>query len=201
MTAPSLLSCIGMAGIPNPTSIPRSIVAGDTLKFKISNSDFLASAGWTYKLILTSKTARFGVYVSVASVDDHQVTIEESVTATWTAGEYEYQAYFEHSGGDRWTTDTGRFKVVYDVAGGNGNKDLRSHAKTALDAIESVLESRASLDQMKFQLAGRSLERTPVDDLLRFREYYRREVRAEERADKIADGKSTGGRIRVRFLD
>ena len=197
----NLLSYQGMAGIPNPTSVPRSVVAGDTLKFKISNSDFLASGGWTYKIVFTSSASRFGIYSSVADSDNHQVTIEEAVTATWTAGEYEYQAYFEHTGGDRWTTDTGRFEVVYDVAGGSGNKDLRSHAKTALDAIESVLESRASLDQMKFQLAGRSLERTPVDDLLRFREYYRREVRAEERADKISDGKSTGGRIRVRFLD
>ena len=190
-----------MTGIPNPSSVPRRIIAGDTLKFKISNGDFLASSGWTYKIKFTSMTSSMGVYSSTADGDDHQMTISEATTDDWVAGEYVYQAYFVHTDGTRWTVDTGGFEVKYDVAGGSGNKDLRSHAKTALDAIESVLESRASLDQMKFQLAGRSLERTPVDDLLKFREYYRREVKAEERADKIADGKSTGGRIRVRFLD
>jgi len=196
-----LLSCGGMAGIPNPTSVPSKVVAGDTLKFKIDNTDFKASDGWTYKIVFTNKDNRNGVYSSSADGDSHQITIEESVTATWNEGDYDYHAYFEHSGGDRWTADTGRFKVKYNLAGTSGNKDLRTHARIALDAIESVLESRATVDQMKFEVAGRTLERTPIDDLLRLREYYRREVRAEARADRIEDGKSTGGRIRVRFLD
>ena len=190
-----------MAGIPNPTGIPREVVAGDTLLFKINNGDFLPSAGWTYKLILTKSDARFGVYSSSADGDDHQITIQEDVTATWGEGTYDYHAYFEQSGGDRWTIDRGLLTVIYDLANTSGNKDLRTHAKTALDAIEAVLETRATLDQMKFQIAGRTLERTPVEELLGLRDYYRAEVQREERERAVGSNKSHGGRIRVRFND
>ena len=188
-----------MAGIPNPTEIPSQLVAGDTLKFKITNSEFLASADWTYNFVLINATTRLGPFASTADGDSHQVTVEEGVTATWAAGEYRLQAYYEHTGGDRFTTDFGNFEVLHDVVGDTSATDLRSHAKIALDAIEAVMESRATIDQMEFQIAGRSLKRMEVGDLIKFREYYRGEVRSEKLKEDIADGKSSGNQIRTRF--
>tara|TARA_R110000824_G_scaffold82382_6_gene206499 strand:- start:6303 stop:6872 length:570 start_codon:yes stop_codon:yes gene_type:complete len=187
-----------MSGIPNPTDIPRTIFAGDTLKFKVSNGDFPASGGWSYRLVLMSTSSKLTLAVSTADGDDHQVEVASTVTAAYATGEYNAVGYFSHSTSGRHSVDEGRVEIKADVAVATAT-DLRSHAKTSLDAIESVLESRASLDQMKFQLAGRSLERTPVEDLLKFRDYYRREVEKEERERRVGDGQSHSGRIRARF--
>jgi len=190
-----------MAGIPNPSSIPLNVRAGDTLKWKVSNSDFKASDGWTYKFKMSTASNKFGEYSSSADGADHQVTIEEGVTANWVAGTYRYVAWFEDTGGDRWTVDEGRLVIKADLAAASSAVDLRTHAMTALDAVEAVLESRASLDQQKYEIAGRSLDRTPVPDLLAFRDYYRKEVEEQERADRRDDGKSHQGVIRSRFAD
>lgn len=186
-------------GIPNPSVAPEKVARGDTLKFKISDGEFPASDGWTYKFIITASGKLEGPISSTADGDDHQVTVEEGVTALWGIGDYTYVGYFEHSGGDRWTAHRGRFEVGIDPATTN-SVDLRTHAQIALDAIEAVLESRATLDQQKYQIGGRSLDRMLAEDLLDFRDYYRNEVARELRKSTgPGSDKNRSARIRPRF--
>lgn len=185
--------------LPNPSVSPEKVAAGDTLTFKISDGDFLASGGWTYKFILSNATALIGPISSAADGDDHQVTVEEGVTAAWNVGKYTYVGYFEHSSGDRWTSHRGKFEVAVDPAVISAT-DLRTHAQISLDAIEAVLQNRATLDQQKYQIGGRSLDRMESADLIGFRDYYRKEV-AREMKTTTGPGSNSArsNRIRPRF--
>ena len=190
-----------MSGIPNPSNAPTKIAAGDTLKFKISDGNYPASDGWTYKFTISNSANLYGPRVSTADGDDHQIEVSETVTAGWVVGEYEYLGFFEHSGGDRLTVHEGRIEITLNPALTTAT-DLRSHAKKSLDALEAVMESRASLDQMKYQIAGRSLERMTAEDLMKWRDYYRKEVAQE---DALSTGPGSGSarsnRIRPRFTN
>lgn len=186
-------------GVPNPTESPTKIAAGDTLKFKISDGDFLASEGWSYSFILTNGTTHIGPIQSSADGDDHQITVVKGTTAGWTPAKYSYVGYFDHATLGRATLHRGNSEVTAD-AGAIGATDLRSHARTSLDAIEAVLETRATKDQLKYQIAGRSLERMTGEDLRAFRDYYLKAV-AKEDATTTGPGAKTArsNRIRPRF--
>lgn len=65
--------------------------------------------------------------------------------------------------------------------------DASSHSERMLTAIEALLEGKATKDVASYAIAGRSLTRMTVDELMKWRSHYRGEVR-KQRAQ--AAGKS-----------
>ena len=121
-----------------------------------------------------------------------------STTANYTAGDYVWYAFITRSAdSERVSVDEGRTEIVVNFA--NTNADLRSHAKKVLDAIEAVLENRASQDQMSYSIAGRSLSRMSIDDLMTFRNRYRAEYLREIKLARIKNKQDSGNTIKVRF--
>jgi hypothetical protein len=72
-------------------------------------------------------------------------------------------------------------------------------AKTVLDAIEAVIENRASQDQMSYSIAGRSLSRMSIDDLMKFRDRYYSEYQEEIKKSRIKNKQDSGNLVKVRF--
>lgn len=181
-----------------PENEPLEARSGDTWKWTRSLADYPAS---TWTLTYRFKNARGGFEVTAsASGDDYSVTVSATTSATVPAGRYEWVAKVS-GGGEVYTVDSGSLLVLANLSAGNAadRLDLRSHARKTLEAIEAVIENRATLDQEEMTLAGRSLKRTPITDLIMLRTRYQNEVRAEEAADKLKNGIRTGRTIGVRF--
>ena len=81
----------------------------------------------------------------------------------------------------------------------NTNADLRSHAKKVLDAIEAVIENRATVDQSSFSIAGRSLSRMSIDELLTLKNRYKAEYLKEIKEARIKNKQRSGNTIGVKF--
>tara|TARA_R100000479_G_scaffold164263_1_gene103063 strand:+ start:343 stop:933 length:591 start_codon:yes stop_codon:yes gene_type:complete len=129
---------------------------------------------------------------------DYIVEIASATTASYTAGEYNWYAFITRSSdSQRIAIDEGHTKLELNFA--NTNADNRSHAKKVLDAIQAVLENRASQDQMSYSIAGRSLSRMTIDDLMRFRDRYRAEYNREIKLKRIKNKQDTGNTIKARF--
>ena len=129
---------------------------------------------------------------------DYIVEIASATTASYTAGEYNWYAFITRSSdSQRIAIDEGHTKLELDFA--NTNADNRSHAKKVLDNIQAVLENRASQDQMSYSIAGRSLSRMSIDDLMRFRDRYRAEYNREIKLKRIKNKQDTGNTIKARF--
>lgn len=174
-----------------------TIRVGDTLDFTTTLADYPASAGWvlTYRLMpRTSGTAI--TIVGSASGDDHRTTATATTSATWTAGEYSWAAYVA-LGDERYTVDTGVVTLTPNLATATAH-DNRSAARIALDAVEAVIGNRATLDQEQYSIAGRSLQRTPMADLLRLRSALRIDVAREDAANRRKLGLDDGRRIYLR---
>lgn len=75
--------------------------------------------------------------------------------------------------------------------------DLRTQARQALDAINSMLAGQANEGVRRYRINNRELERYTVDELLKLRSHFAAEVQKENRRNKGMNG--LGPRIAVRF--
>jgi len=130
--------------------------------------------------------------------DDYIVEVASATTENYNSLQYKWYAFITRtSDSERVAVDDGYTFLVDDYA--NTNADQRTHAKKVLDAIEALLENRASQDQMSYSIAGRSLSRMSIDDLLKFRDRYRAEYNKELQKARIKNKQNTGNTIKVRF--
>lgn len=179
-----------------PTREPQSFTAGDTVKWTKSLPDYPASQGWTLTYYAIEKNHKFSV-VATASGNDFAITIPATTSDDFVVGHYFWEAQVTKAG-ERFTIERGTFDVLTNIAAQN-NWDGRSHARKTLDAIEAVIEGRASTDQQEYSIGNRSLKRTPIADLIVLADKYRAMVNAEENAEAIAQGRGAKNRILVRF--
>jgi hypothetical protein len=194
---------------------PTEIIIGDTITWKrrsvqaisendngtVETTDIKASEGWTLKYVAVG---RLGVVSITASADtdnadDFKFTATAATTAAYVAGDYQWQIVATKTT-TRYTIATGIVTVTDNIAGRSAAYDNRSHAKKVLDAIEAVIEGRASADQQSYTIAGRSLTRTPMQDLMRLRSMYKSEYEAEVSTANIEAGLSGKSKIFTRFI-
>lgn len=175
-----------------PTTEPTRVRAGETWDWERSLSDYPAST-WTLTYTFTSASAAISIVAS-ADGDTHVVDVDPLTTAAYTAGHYEGFAQVT-DGTDTYTVWSGTLRVLPDLSAAT-SYDGRSHARVMLDAIEALLEGRASDDQLDIVstvIGDRSLMRKP-EHLLPLRDRYKAEVLREEYAQRS----TSGARILVR---
>jgi hypothetical protein len=147
-----------------------------------------SGGGGIHKFTLTATEANDTYYIEAAS----------SSTTGYSVGDYIWEAYItKASDSNRVMVDSGRTTITQNLA--DTNADLRSHAKKVLDAIEAVIENRASMDQSSMSIAGRSLSRMSIDELMTFRDRYKAEYLKEIKLARIRNGQGTGNTPKVRF--
>jgi hypothetical protein len=172
---------------PVPTNEPFQARAGTTWTWQRQNlSDYPASA-WTLKYAFKNAVAHFEL-TATASGDWYTATIAAATTLGYEPGKYRWVAWVE-SGMEKYEVDTGWLEVLppYNQAT-QAARDDRTHARRTLDAIEAVIENRATVDQMEYTIGNRHLKRMPVADLMKWRDYYRDQVFAEEANERIRNG-------------
>lgn len=130
-----------------------------------------------------------------ASESGHRFTILAAETAEWVPGAYWYSIRAARSG-DVVEVEAGEITIKPDLAGAGAGFDGRDHVRRVLDAIEAVLEKRATIDQERYTINNRELWRTPIPQLLELRDRYRSELRRMNAARK---GGLFDQAVRVRF--
>lgn len=155
------------------------LIAGDTLDFRTTVPDYPASDSWTLTFKLIPRTAGSAItFTAGADGEVYRTQVSALTTASWAPGEYSWAAYVT-KGGDRFTVETGVIKVMPNPADA-ATWDNRTHAQKTLDAINAVIENRATKDQSEYSIAGRSLKLTPITELLKLRDVYVQRVAREQ---------------------
>ena len=172
--------------------IPKSTTAGTTLALSLALTAYPAP-DWSATLILRGAQS-----IDLTSRPDgklHTFTTAADVTASWKPGDYWYSLRVT-DGTEVYEVETGTLTVDPDLAAVS-EFDGRTHAERTLQAIEAVIEGRASKDQDSYRINNRELRRTPISQLLKLRDVYRQEVR---RLRASRRGKDTLGRqVLARF--
>ena len=97
----------------------------------------------------------------------------------------------------RVTVDRGQIEIKPNVA--SSSADPRSHAKIMIDKIESLLEGKADKDVSSYSIAGRSLNKMSVQELLDWRTHYKAEYNREIARLRNENGDGSGNNIKISF--
>jgi hypothetical protein len=172
--------------VTTPTTEPTELRAGDLWEWRREDltSDYPASS-WTLTYRFKNAAGGFEV-VAVADGDAFESSVAAATSAAIAAGVYAWQARVTKLT-ESYTVDTGETKVLPDLFAGTASaaSDQRTHARTTLEAIEAVIEGRATTDQQEYTIGTRSLKRIPIAELLSFRDRYRMAVAREDQANGV----------------
>lgn len=186
----------------NLCNVPVKIVAGTTVKFSRSFSNYPTDA-WTYTFYLAGP----GPFSKEATVEDEQFQIELTAaeTAELKAGGYRYVERVEKDG-EVYEVGSGTVEVGADLATTEAG-DQRSFARKMRDGLRARLENMAgdgasgkAFEVQSFQIAGRSVVYRTHAEMLVAYDRFNEEVRQEEAAERISKGMGTDPRnVGIRF--
>ena len=172
------------------TSFPSSITAGTTFDRTVIQTAYPAP-DWAVVAYLRGPQS-----IDIESVGagaSHRFTVPATDTALWPTGDYWFSIRASN-GTEVVEVDSGQTTIKPDLASLDAGHDGRTHVQKVLDAIEAVLEKRATLDQQRYTINNRELWRTPIPELLMLRDRYRAELRRMKSKGNLFDQ-----HVRVRF--
>jgi len=184
-----------------PTTEPYDFSAGDRVAWKRTDlgDDYSTSL---YTLTYQARLEAAGMTVisltATSSGNDYLIEVAAASTAVYAAGEYHWAAFItRNADSERVEIDSGTFTVKPNKA--TATSDPRTHTKKVLDAIENVIEGRATKDQESLSVEGMTLDRTPIPDLIVLYSKYKGIYVREQREERMRNGKSHSGKILTRF--
>ena len=155
-----------------------------------------SSATYALRYTFANQTRTFSLMASPAPTGDgFRLALTVSQTAALAVGDYGWRAFAELGAEERVEVARGRVTIAPSLFT-DTPVDERSPARRALEAIQAVLEDRATRGQEAMTFNNRSLSRTPIADLLKLQEVYAARVAHE---DARAAGRKVPRSIRVRF--
>jgi len=185
-----------------PSIEPSAFIAGDTVKWTKSLSDYSPADGWVLTYEFRSQTARKTV-TCTTSGPDFLATISAINSAAYPPGEYFVFARVALSG-ESFTVWEGRITVKRNPAVDSSGVDLRSTARKLLAAVENALMSKCTREEEEYEIStaggtNRRIRFASTGELLIARDKLRAEVRTEEASERIAQGRASGNRVLMRF--
>jgi hypothetical protein len=155
---------------------PDSLYGGLSADRKYIFPDYPASAGWSVKARLIGGTEPVEIPAENAACvgNEWRLTVPASLTNNLASGNYTlmviaFNATHEHLA----AKDHVRFFASTET-------DLRSQNRRTLDALNAMLEGKATRDQTSLSINGRSISRMSWPELLAARDNIARQVQAEE---------------------
>lgn len=174
----------------------EKIVQGETYEYSITlNPCLYPSPPWDGKMVLTSEK---NVYELEGTGEGCTQSFKASPqeTMAFEAGHYKYRVVVT-DGTDVYTAWRGNAEVKLDP---NVPGNDMSHVEKVLRALEATIEGKATSDILNYSIRGRSIGRMSPDELLSWRDKYRRFWKEEQHEEDISNGLDTQrGIIRVRL--
>lgn len=177
-----------------PSQVPAVLQRGDFWAWKKPNlsTDYpLASYSLKYKFYLIDGSTASNFTID-ATESNNEYIISTSSTTSQTAGDYRWDAIIKRTSDNVELIIEDGYSTILDNA-------VRSHAKIVFDSICAVIENRASMDQSSMSIAGRSLSRMSIDELLTFKDRYKAEWLKEVKMARIKNNEGSGNTIKVNF--
>lgn len=157
--------------------IPNKLTAGLSVSFLFFDPDHLSDE-WSASIHLRSASSKIDIDAE-SEGDSYRFKASASQSSSWVAGQY--SAVVRLARGDEvlevWND---RIEVYPDIAALD-TYDTRTANERMLEAIRATIERRATKDQVKLSHDGKSLERTPLADLMKLEVLYQKRVSSDRR--------------------
>ena len=189
-------------------TFPNEIRTGDYVQWRIPASqdvfgNSISSPDWSVVYYLRTNTGPIGATINSSAFNDgFQFTIASNVTATFTAGDWFYQAVANKSGAEKQTIYTGQFKVLesLEYSGTAVNYDGRSQVEKDLATIQIAIRNIISGGAIQeYKIGTRTAKKYELSELIQLESRYKAELVREKQAEMIANGLGNPRATFVRF--
>jgi hypothetical protein len=161
-----------------PTFEPKSIRAGDTVKWMKSLLDYPA-ADWDLKYKIVGNATSPVSVTAAENGDQFEITISATATADLAEGSYRLIGWVE-DGTERFTIYDDILIVEANTPAATSATDTRTHAQRTLDLINAAIESYSTRPVEEIEIAGRRISRPSLKDLYTLKTKYEKVVRREK---------------------
>ena len=182
-----------------PQNEPTQVRAGETLQFKKNLPDYLPSDGWSITYNFKSSRPQQFSFTTTTSGQEHLADVAFDDTIDWLPDIY-FGVGIVSDGTTKRQVWAGKLTVLPALTS-DETSDPRSQVRRTFDNVCAVLEGRADSSILKSVVDGTTLERTPIADLLKLRDYYGSLVAAEDAKEQAASGKPVRRNIYVNFVN
>lgn len=181
-----------------PRTEPAQLRVGLTWQWRREDLADYPAGIWTLKYKFRGASAGFSVDAT-ADGSHFAVSIAKATTVGYAPGQYSGVGYVSDG-----TTDIEIWRGSLAVLSSLDAGDARSHVRKVLDAVEAVIEGRASKSDLEYEISVngsmRRLRRIPHADLIVLRETYKRYEAQEIASDRVSSGRPSGRKIVTRFV-
>ena len=183
--------------------IPTELTAGDSVTwlddFTTDNQGNSIDSSWTLNYVLAKGAVRVTLTANSTS-SGWSTTLPKTSSDNFTAGTVFWQAYAEKAS-DRVTIGRGTLTMLASIAEANGSYDGRSQIKQDLDAVTEAIRAIISGGAVaEYSIAGRSLRKLPMTDLIMLQKTLQTDYANELRTEALKNGMPNPSRAFVRFI-
>jgi len=171
----------------------QKLYAGDSWSWTESLAEYPASQ-YTLKIYLQYRAEAVIELTGTASGDDHVFTY--TAEAELSGGEYVYRAKVIDEDDNVTTIESGSVIIKADLA---ASTDSRNHYQKVIDAVEAIIEGRASKSYESISINGRAITEMSHSELLKLHSRYKYLLKQEAKKEKLAQGLNAGGKILIKF--
>lgn len=157
---------------PIPTTEPDSFAAGETVQWQRTFAGYAPSDGWTVRYYFVGPDVF--QFTADSSSGNYVITAKAKDTAEKPAGLYRWRAYAEQGADatlERRFLDSGTCTLIPNFATADDD-ELSDDPGLVLAKIDAVLTGRITADVESYAIAGRSIMRIPIAELMKLRGIY-----------------------------
>jgi hypothetical protein len=170
-----------------PNYEPSRFVAGETVTWEKSLSDFSASDGWVLKYFLRGPS-RLDI-TCTADSNNHVATIAPVDSAKLKPGRYYLQGRVELNGEKHIITpEMLELEIAPGLDAESANFDGRSQAERIVAELDALIEKTLPGDRAEYTIDNQHKRHYSRDELMRLRNVYQQKVNGERRRKRIAAG-------------
>jgi hypothetical protein len=182
---------------------PSVLRAGDPWTWRRDDLvDAYPASAWTFQYRFGNALRSFDVDAA-ADGDAFVVDLDSDATQAFVAGGYDWQirATLIADSSQRFIVGSGYTRVTPNLFAGSAGDpaDGRSDARKSLDAVNAMIQGRATSGQQEYTIGNRQLKFIPISELLQLRDRLAQDVADEQRAAAIAAGAGDPSLSYVRF--
>lgn len=183
-----------------PEIVPGVIRAGDNLEFAYKcydtvGTELLTGNSYTAYFVLSNSSDAYSFSSVTMNTQGYVFAVPYATTSGWTAADYSTQIYCE-DGTNRYPQTSGYLTVNPALTSA---VDGRSDYRTIRDALNAQILGTATAGQQAMSIAGRSIQRMSLEELMNAFDKFDAKVKSEEAQQDISEGKSPKNTISTKF--
>ena len=174
------------------TTLPERLHAGATLKLRMSFADYPANGGWTATLYLAGVSGAdpgAGTPDGVAFL----FTLSASESAALDPGMYQWRVVVVHGTHGTFIAATGQMDILPVISQATSG-DMETREAKWLRIVELALDGRLPSDMQSYVVAGRSVTKIPMLELMDLRNRLANIVHQQKHPDQF------GREVNARFV-